>query len=77
MTPYEIRLALVTLAKDMLHDKYHTARSSISEIWNWKCSQALEHNSPMPPLPEYPEYFTENDVIEKATRLNEFISNGK
>jgi hypothetical protein len=31
----------------------------------------------LPSQPNYPKYFTEDDVLDKATRLNDFISNGK
>ena len=77
MTPYEVRLELVKLAKDMLSEEYHSKLSRIQAEWDANCSKAMNEEKAIPSSPNYPKYFTEDDVVNKATRLNDFISNGK
>ena len=76
LTPFEIRLELLKMAKDMLADEYHGKRESISNDWATKVESAKlnggtipDHHPPMPPYP------TENDIIAKAQTLNGFVSN--
>jgi hypothetical protein len=76
-TPYEIRLELVKLAKEMLSEEYNNQHSDIQREWDANCAKAMDIKSNIPPRPIYPKYFTEDDVLNKAARLNEFISNGK
>jgi len=77
MTPFEIRLELVKLARDMLNDEYHSKRGFVEIGWNNQVQSAMQNQKALPDTPEFPQYFTEEDVIVKASRLNEFISNGK
>ena len=77
MTPFEIRLELVKLAKDMLGDEFHSKRGLAEAEWNNQVAVAMNNQTALPETPKFPEYFTEYDVINKASRLNEFISNGK
>lgn len=77
MTPYEIRLELVKLAKEMLSEDFYSRRSAVERDWDARCSRAMSDKTELPPQPQFPEYFAEKDVIEKAISLNEFISNGK
>jgi hypothetical protein len=77
MTPYEIRLELVKLAKDMLSEEFNTRHSAVKSEWEVLCAAAMGTKTKLPSQPNYPKYFTEDDVLDKATRLNDFISNGK
>ena len=77
MTPFEIRLELVKLAKDMLSEEYHSKRSMIEQEWNNEVSAAVNASRIPPGAPSLPDYFSENEVIRKAMRLNEFISGNK
>jgi hypothetical protein len=82
MTPFEIRLELVKLAKEMLSEEYKAKRSDIEQEWsNEVCvamnAMANNPSNPLPPTPTFPKYFTEDDVVLKASSLNEFISNGQ
>jgi hypothetical protein len=77
MTPYEVRLELVKLAKEMLSEDFHTKTSIIQNKWQNEVAISNNRNENPPPLPKMPEYFTEYDVVQKALRLNDFISNGK
>jgi hypothetical protein len=77
MTPFEIRLELVKLARDMLNDEYHSKRGLVETDWNNQVMSAMNNQKALPDTPAFPQYFTEEDVIVKASRLNEFISNGQ
>jgi len=77
MTPYEVRLELVKLAKEMLSEDFHTKTSIIQNKWQNEVAISNNRNENPPALPLMPEYFTEYDVVQKALRLNDFISNGK
>ena len=82
MTPFEIRLELVKLAKDMLSEEFQSKRSLVEQDWCNQVAvamnkQAANPETPLPETPKFPTYFTENDIVERASVLNEFISSGK
>jgi len=77
MTPFEIRLELVKLAKDMLSEKYHSERSILEQQWNNEVQTAISASKKLPSAPTLPNYFSEKDIIAKASSLNEFISGNK
>jgi len=67
--PYEIRLELLKMAKEMLCEAYYGERELIMREYDHNLDRG---NSPTKPvLPEYP---SEANVIAKATQLNAFIS---
>ena len=74
MTPFEIRLELLKMAKDMLVEEYYGKREQVSSEWNLKADVAKIHGSEIPAHPGYPAYPTEADVVAKATQLNGFVS---
>jgi len=74
LTPFEIRLELLKMAKDMLESDYFGDRERISNEWAIKCDVARQHGSELPPHPGYPKYPTEADIIAKAQTLNGFVS---
>lgn len=76
MTPFEIRLELVKLAKEMLSEEYHSKRNLIEQEWNNDVHSAMNASCDPPKAPTLPDYFSEEDIIERAQRLNEFISLG-
>jgi len=75
MTPFEIRLELLKMAKDMLTDSYFSEKSRLSEDWHVKVDSAKLNGQPIPEHPVYPPYPTEADIISKAQTLNGFVSN--
>lgn len=77
MTPFEIRLELVKVAKDMLSEEYHSKRSILEQEWQTEVSSAMNASTKPPKAPVLPKYFSEDEVVDKALRLNEFISSGK
>ena len=75
MTPFEIRLELLKMAKDLLTDSYFSEKDRLSADWNVKVDSAKLNGQPTPDHPAYPPYPTENDIIIKAQTLNGFVSN--
>ena len=75
MTPFEIRLELLKMAKDMLNDEYYGKREQISNDWQTKVESAKLNGGVIPDHPGFPAIPTENDIIAKATALNGFVSN--
>ena len=75
LTPFEIRLELLKMAKDMLADEYHGNRESISNDWATKVESAKLNGGTIPDHPGFPPYPSENEIINKAQVLNGFVSN--
>ena len=75
MTPFEIRLELLKMAKDLLTDSYSSEKNRLSEDWHVKVDSAKLNGQPIPEHPAYPPYPTEADIISKAQTLNGFVSN--
>jgi hypothetical protein len=75
MTPFEIRLELLKMAKDMLNDEYYGKREQISNDWHMKVESAKLNGGTIPDHPGFPSIPSETDIIAKATALNGFVSN--
>lgn len=75
LTPFEIRLELLKMAKDMLNDDYFGKREQISNDWHMKVESAKLNGGTIPDHPGFPSIPTETDIIAKATALNGFVSN--
>ena len=75
MTPFEIRVELLKMAKDMLSDEYYGKREQISNDWATKVDSAKINGGTIPDHPGFPAYPSEQDIIAKATALNGFVSN--
>lgn len=74
MTPFEIRLELLKMAKDMLDIDYFAKKDTIHEEWHAKIDSARNLSLPLPDHPGVPPYPSEADVIQKAMVLNGFVS---
>lgn len=74
MTPFEIRLELLKMAKEMLTEDYYGKREQVSNDWQVKVENARHAGSVPPEHPGFPAYPSEADVIAKATTLNGFVS---
>lgn len=74
-TPFEIRLELLKMAKEMLESDYFSIKDRIQQEWQVKVGRANETNEPLPQHPIIPPFPTATEVIEKAKTLNAFISN--
>jgi hypothetical protein len=74
LTPFEIRLELLKMAKDMLTEDFHTKREQISNNWNVTVENSRHSGTTPPDHPALPPYPTEAEVIAKASTLNGFVS---
>ena len=74
MSPFEIRLELLKMAKDMLTEDYYGKREVISNEYASKCEVARIHGTEVPAHPGFPAYPSEADIIAKANALNGFVS---
>jgi hypothetical protein len=75
LTPFEIRLELLKMAKDMLNDEYFGKREQIGNDWHMKVESAKLNGGTIPDHPGFPPIPSEIDIIAKATALNGFVSN--
>ncbi len=75
MTPFEIRLELLKMAKDMLSDDYYGKRESISNQYASQCEYAKLNGQPVPDHPGFPSFPNESEIVTKANALNGFVSN--
>jgi len=75
MTPFEIRLELLKMARDMLYDSYNAERDRLQQDWHIKCDTARSKGEIPPEHPGLPTIPSETDIISKATSLNSFVSN--
>jgi len=75
LTPFEIRLELLKMAKDMLNDEYFGKREQISNDWHMKVESAKLNGGTIPDHPGFPAIPSETDIIAKAQVLNGFVSN--
>ena len=75
MTPFEIRLELLKMARDMLYDSYNAERDRISQGWHMQCESARSKGENPPEHPILPSIPSETDIITKAQTLNGFVSN--
>ena len=71
MSPFEIRLDLLKMSKDMLEQDFHTRRETALRQWEHAVSMNQDGKEFLTEVPHYP---TEYQVILKAKTLNEFIS---
>jgi hypothetical protein len=75
LTPFEIRLELLKMAKDMLTEDYYGKREVINNDWQTKIESAKINGGVLPDHPGFPLYPTEAEIIAKAQQLNGFVSN--
>ena len=75
MTPFEIRLELLKMAKDMLYESYNAERDRLVQDWNIKCDMAKTKGEVPPEHPPLPTTPSETEIINKAQTLNSFVSN--
>ena len=69
-TPYEIRLELLNLAKEILSTPVHDKRSTLSDEYHSKLNDANRGTLPYPTMPDFP---STTDIIDEAEKLNGFI----
>ena len=74
LSPFEIRLELLKLSKDMLEQEYHSKREVIHNNWQVASENARTQGQALPNQPEFPSFPSEAEIITKAQALNGFVS---
>ena len=74
--PYEIRLEILQMAKDLLHEAWNAKNFALQDHYNMKMERAMKTESELPGAFKPEPYPTNEDIISKARELNKFISNG-
>jgi hypothetical protein len=69
-TPFEIRLNLLNLARDLATQDFYIKKDMLMEQWHR--NSEVDKLLPVPVLGAYP---TEEEIIAKAKLLNAFVSN--
>ena len=69
-TPYEIRLELLTLAKEILQEPIYQKRSQLGDEYHSKLPDANRGTLPFPTMPDFP---STADIIAKAEELKKFV----
>lgn len=73
LNPYEVRLEVLKMAAGMLNDEYYGKRQVIDENWQTQVTTARENNTIPPNHPGFPDFPTEEKILEKANKLYKFI----
>lgn len=74
--PYEIRLDILNMSKDLMVEKWNAKNYALQEHYNVKTQRALETESEIPAPYEPVPFPNDKDIVLKARELNEFVSNG-
>ena len=74
-TPYEIRLEIMKISKDLLMEGFYQQREAERLNWEIESENARNEKRPVPILKYLNSIPTEDQIIEKAKKLNEFVSN--
>ena len=69
-TPYEIRLELLNLAKEILQAPVYEQRNKLIDEYHSKLTDANRSTLPFPTMPDFP---STTDIISKAEELKKFI----
>ena len=69
-TPYEIRLELLNLAKEILSTPIHEKRSRLSDEYHSKLTDANRETLPFPAMPDFP---TTANIVAEAEALKKFV----
>ena len=69
-TPYEIRLELLTLAKEILQAPIYEKRSELTNEYHSKLTDANRGSLSFPTMPDFP---STTDIISKAEELKKCI----
>lgn len=75
LTPFEIRLELLKMAKELLMEEYTSNKDRLINEWQVKVESAKLNGQVIPDHPAFPSYPNETDIINKAQSLNGFVSN--
>lgn len=71
--PFEIRLEVLNMAKDIEMEHYHMNRERLLAQWHTDVDFARQAGSAPPPMPEMPAFPTEETLVKRAQFLSEYI----
>jgi hypothetical protein len=74
MTPFEIRLELLKMARDLLVDDFKSQKQSLVENWQQQVESAKVLGTASPEYPVLPQFPSETEIVTKADALNQFVS---
>lgn len=77
LNPFEVRLEVLKMAAGMLNDEYYGKRQVIDENWQTQVTTARGNNTIPSPHPGFPDFPSEDKILEKANKLYKFISETK
>ena len=69
-TPYEIRLELLNLARDILQSPIYEKRNNLTDDYHSKLTDANRCTLPFPAMPDFP---STTDIIAEAEALKKFV----
>ena len=69
-TPYEIRLELLNLAKEILQAPIYEKRSQLVNEYHSKLTDANRDSLPFPTLPDFP---STTAIVSEAEALKKFV----
>ena len=69
-TPYEIRLELLHLAKEILSTPVHEKRNKLSDEYHSKLTDANRDSLPFPTMPDFP---STTAIVAEAEALKKFV----
>jgi hypothetical protein len=75
LTPFEIRLELLKMAKELLLEDFVANKERLINEWQVKVESAKLNGQAIPDHPAFPTYPSETEIIAKAQALNGFVSN--
>lgn len=73
-TPYEIRLELLKMAKEIVEHNWHAVKEKLMLDWHQAVDLAKETRQPVPPHPEIVPMH-QSEIMAVAQQLNSFIAN--
>ena len=56
LTPFEIRLELLKMAKELLMEEYHSNKDRLTNEWHVKVESAKLNGQVIPDHPDFPTY---------------------
>jgi len=74
MTPFEIRLELLKMARDLLVDDFKSQKQYLVENWQQQVESAKVAGTASPEYPVLPQFPYEIEIVTKADTLNQFVS---
>ena len=76
-TPYERRLEMLKMARDMLVCNWETQKEVTLRNWDFMVTAAEKVNQALPKAPELPKFPTLEEIVVQAEKMNSFVSGFK